>query len=140
MRSGAVPDKAFLDAVSDDLNIPLGLGELWTLLKNPPSRDIYDAAMRADKVLALSLDKCDEKKDDDVPADIRDIAERRFAARNDARADRRTDLIVTAENKFAAPANPKLTLDAFPKLPHNAARRHGTGKQRFGDAECLQNL
>ena len=74
-------DKAFLDAVSDDLNIPLGLGELWTLLKNPPSRDIYDAAMRADKVLALSLDKCDEKKDDDVPADIRDIAERRFAAR-----------------------------------------------------------
>ena len=37
--------------------------------------------MRADKVLALSLDKCDEKKDDDVPADIRDIAERRFAAR-----------------------------------------------------------
>ncbi|HIW04319.1 MAG TPA: cysteine--tRNA ligase [Firmicutes bacterium] len=74
-------DKAFLDAVSDDLNIPLGLGELWTLLKNPPSRDIYDAAMRADKVLALSIDKCDEKKDDDVPADIRDIAERRFAAR-----------------------------------------------------------
>lgn len=74
-------DKAFFDAVSDDLNIPLGLGELWTLLKNPPSRDIYDAAMRADKVLALSLDKCDEKKDDDVPADIRDIAERRFAAR-----------------------------------------------------------
>lgn len=74
-------DKAFLDAVSDDLNIPLGLGELWTLLKNPPSHDIYDAAMRADKVLALSLDKCDEKKDDDVPADIRDIAERRFAAR-----------------------------------------------------------
>lgn len=74
-------DKAFLDAVSDDLNIPLGLGELWTLLKNPPSRDIYDAAMRADKVLALSLDKCDEKKDDDVPERIRDIAERRFAAR-----------------------------------------------------------
>lgn len=55
-------DKSFADAVSDDLNIPLGLGELWTLLKNPPSRDIYDAAMRADKVLGLSLDKCTEKK------------------------------------------------------------------------------
>ena len=62
-------DKAFFDAVSDDLNIPLGLGELWTLLKNPPSRDIYDAAMRADKVLALSLDKCDEKKDDEKKSD-----------------------------------------------------------------------
>ena len=74
-------DKAFADAVSDDLNIPLGLGELWTLLKNPPSRDIYEAAMRADKVLGLSLDKCTEKKEDDVPDDIREIAETRFAAR-----------------------------------------------------------
>ena len=67
-------------------------------------------------------------------------AVRRFAARNNARADRRTDLIVTAENKFAAPANPKLTLNAFLKFSNNAARRHGTGKQRFGDAERLQNL
>lgn len=74
-------DKAFADAVSDDLNIPLGLGELWTLLKNPPSRDIYEAAMRADKVLGLSLDKCTEKKEDDVPDEIRQIAETRFAAR-----------------------------------------------------------
>ncbi len=74
-------DKAFADAVSDDLNIPLGLGELWTLLKNPPSRDIYEAAMRADKVLGLSLDKCTEKKEDDVPDEIRQVAETRFAAR-----------------------------------------------------------
>ena len=74
-------EKAFAEAVSDDLNIPLGLGELWTLLKNPPSRDIYDAAMRADKVLGLSLDKCTEKKEEDIPADVKEIAEKRFAAR-----------------------------------------------------------
>ena len=37
--------------------------------------------MRADKVLGLSLDKCTEKKEDDVPDEIRQIAETRFAAR-----------------------------------------------------------
>ena len=74
-------DKAFADAVSDDLNIPLGMGELWTLLKNPPSKDIYEAALRADKVLGLSLDKCTEEAKDDVPADVKAIAEKRWAAR-----------------------------------------------------------
>ena len=74
-------DKEFFDAVSDDLNIPLGMGALWTLLKNPPSRDIYEAAMRADKVLGLSLDKCTEEKKEDVPADVRAIADERWTAR-----------------------------------------------------------
>ncbi len=74
-------DKEFADAVSDDLNIPLGMGALWTLLKNPPSRDIYEAAMRADKVLGLSLDKCTEEKKEDVPADVRAIADERWTAR-----------------------------------------------------------
>lgn len=74
-------DKEFADAVSDDLNIPLGMGALWTLLKNPPSRDIYEAAMRADKVLGLSLDKCTDEKKEDVPADVRAIADERWTAR-----------------------------------------------------------
>lgn len=74
-------DKEFADAVSDDLNIPLGMGALWTLLKNPPSRDIYEAAMRADKVLGLSLDKCTEEKKEDVPADVKAIADERWTAR-----------------------------------------------------------
>lgn len=74
-------DKEFFDAVSDDLNIPLGMGALWTLLKNPPSRDIYEAAMRANKVLGLSLDKCTEEKKEDVPADVRAIADERWTAR-----------------------------------------------------------
>ncbi len=73
--------KEFADAVNDDLNIPLGMGALWTLLKNPPSKDIYAAALEADKVLGLSLDKCLEEKKDDVPEDIRELAEKRFAAR-----------------------------------------------------------
>lgn len=74
-------EKAFADAVSDDLNIPLGMGELWTLLKNPPSRGIYEAALRADKVLGLSLDKCTEESKDEIPEDVRALADKRWAAR-----------------------------------------------------------
>ncbi len=73
--------KEFSDAVNDDLNVPLGMGALWTLLRNPPSRDIYDAAMWADSVLGLSLDKCTEEVRTEAPAQIREIAEKRWAAR-----------------------------------------------------------
>lgn len=73
--------KDFSEAVNDDLNVPLGMGELWTLLRNPPSRDIYEAALWADGVLGLSLDKCTEEVHEDIPADIKDIAEERRAAR-----------------------------------------------------------
>ena len=40
----------FRQAVDDDLNIPLALGVLWTLLKNPPAKDIYETALAFDKV------------------------------------------------------------------------------------------
>ena len=37
--------------------------------------------MRADAVLGLSLDKCDEEKTEDVPDNVRELAEKRRAAR-----------------------------------------------------------
>lgn len=74
--------KEFADAVNDDLNLPLGMGALWTLVKNnPPSRGIYDAAMWADGVLGLSLDRCTDEVKTDIPDDVKAIAEERFAAR-----------------------------------------------------------
>ncbi|MCI8435584.1 MAG: cysteine--tRNA ligase [Clostridia bacterium] len=74
----------FRQAVDDDLNIPLALGVLWTLLKNPPAKDIYETALAFDKVLGLSLDKAQAApapQIDDIPDEIRAIAEERFAAR-----------------------------------------------------------
>lgn len=50
--------KEFAEAVSDDLNVPLGLGILWKVLKNAEkSRDIYEFALYADKVLGLSIEE-----------------------------------------------------------------------------------
>lgn len=47
----------FIDAINDDINVPLALGVVWTMLKEKPSKDIYALALDFDKVLGLSLDK-----------------------------------------------------------------------------------
>ncbi len=74
---------AVVDAVCDDLNFPLALGEMWTMAKLPACREIYDAAVELDKILGLELYKPlpAEKTDDVIPADVKAIAEKRFAAR-----------------------------------------------------------
>ena len=83
----------FEEAINDDLNIPLAIGVLWTMLKQPKSKDIYKLALLFDKVFALDFDKVKEEAKPalDVPADIRELAEARFAARkakNWAESDR----------------------------------------------------
>ncbi len=86
----------FYDAINDDLNIPLALGVLWTMLKNEPARDLYTAALEFDKVLGLSLDAAApvQEHSDDVPEEIRKIAEERLTARKNkdwATSDRLRD-------------------------------------------------
>ena len=76
--------KRFEDAINDDLNVPLAIGVLWTMLKLPKSRDIYDLALKFDKVFALDFDKAKEEKVEiDVPADVVALAEQRLVARKE---------------------------------------------------------
>lgn len=74
---------AFQNAIDDDINVPMALGVLWTMVKQPYSRDIYELALDFDKVFGLSLDKAkpEEKPEIEVPDDIRAIADERFEAR-----------------------------------------------------------
>ena len=71
--------------IQDDLNIPQALGVLWTLLKEPASKDVYDLALEFDKVFGLSLDKIVEVKEEksDIPADIINKAEEMQSARKE---------------------------------------------------------
>ena len=76
----------FLEAINDDINIPLAMGVLWTMVKEKPSKDIFALALEFDKVLGLNLKdaKEEEKKEEtaiDVPDDIKAIAEERWEAR-----------------------------------------------------------
>lgn len=88
----------FQAAIDDDINIPLALGIVWTMLKEHPSKDIYSLAMEFDKVLGLSLDKAApaEKEKIDIPDEIRKLADLRLEARkakNWAESDRLRDIL-----------------------------------------------
>lgn len=72
----------FESAINDDLNLPYALGILWTMLKElPKSKQVYNLVLQMDKVFGLSLDK--EIKDDiqEIPEQIKQIAEQRFVAK-----------------------------------------------------------
>lgn len=71
-----------LDAVYDDLNFPLALGEMWTMAKLTPCREIYNTAKELDALLGLDLHLPLSKTDnDDIPEEVLKIAEARLTAR-----------------------------------------------------------
>ena len=70
----------FLNAINDNLNTPLALGILFSMLKNEPkSNDIYNLALDFDGVFGLRLDKV--KETEEIPQDIKDLAEKRWEAK-----------------------------------------------------------
>jgi len=75
----------FDEAVNDDINVPLALGVLWTLLKEPKSNDVYKLVLEMDQVLGLSLDKAqlapvvEEKVD--APDEVVALCEQRLQAK-----------------------------------------------------------
>ena len=74
--------KEFTDYVTDDLNIPGALGTLWTMLKEAPSNAVYQAALKMDEVFGLQLAQIvPQVKEIEVPADVKELAERRYAAK-----------------------------------------------------------
>ena len=93
-------EQKFLEAINDDLNTPLAIGVLWTMVKNEPkSKDVYNVAMQFDKALGLNLEVNEEefaKKEKAIPQNVKDLAEQRLLARqakNWAESDRLRDKI-----------------------------------------------
>lgn len=76
-------DELFTEAINDDINIPLGLGVLWNMLKEKPSQAIYDLAMKFDKVLGLALDTESAPAKVEAPEEVIKLAELRLKARKD---------------------------------------------------------
>ena len=71
-----------MDAINDDINIPLALGILFSMVKETKSQDIYKLALEFDKVLGLDLDKLPPPKNQtDIPQDILDLVEKRTEAK-----------------------------------------------------------
>ncbi|MCL1900963.1 MAG: cysteine--tRNA ligase [Firmicutes bacterium] len=75
----------FTNAVNDDLNIPKALGILWTMVKLDRAREIYDIALKMDKIFGLSLEKAESKKlsnqKEEIPNEILKLAAERLEAK-----------------------------------------------------------
>lgn len=75
----------FDEAINDDLNVPLALGVLWSLLKEKKSKKVFELALKMDEVLGLDLKnaKVETEVFDDIPAEIKELAEKRVAAKKE---------------------------------------------------------
>jgi len=69
----------FKAALFDDLNTPKAIAVLWRMVKEPASKLIYETALKMDKVLSLNLDQ--ETAADKIPGIIKELAEKRLAAK-----------------------------------------------------------
>lgn len=74
----------FIKAINDDINIPLALGVLFTMVKEAKSKDIYALALDFDRVFGLSLDAIalPTQQKLSIPAEIAELVTKR----NDAKA------------------------------------------------------
>ena len=75
--------KQFRDEITDDLNTPKAIAVLWSALKLPASRDIYDLIIRMDTTLSLGLADAVNQylTPTDIPQDILSLAEQRLTAK-----------------------------------------------------------
>ena len=84
-------DKAILDdyyvkyksSILNDLNVPMAMGHLWTMLKLPYSNDLYNLAIEMDNVFGLSLEMPYVEPEQEMPAEIVQLAEDRVRAKAD---------------------------------------------------------
>ena len=74
----------FLNAVNDNLNTPLALGVLFSMLRSEPkSKQIYDLAIDFDRVFGLKLDEEIKSESQSIPDEIKDLAGKRWQAKQD---------------------------------------------------------
>jgi cysteinyl-tRNA synthetase len=74
----------FVEALSDDINVPQALAVMWEMLKsNIPSTDKYDLAMNFDEVLGLDLGK--ERKVKEISKEIQELLKKREELREEGK-------------------------------------------------------
>lgn len=71
----------FIAAIANDLNTPLAIGIIWTMLKENPSIDIYNLILDFDKSLGLKLDEKLNENTIDIPEEIINLANERSEAK-----------------------------------------------------------
>lgn len=75
----------FLDAVNDNLNLPLALSVLWDMAKiKERSKKVYDLLIKCDLALGLDLENAEKHLAEDteeISAEIKELADKRWNAK-----------------------------------------------------------
>ena len=72
----------FLEAINDDLNIPVAMSVIWDVIKNSSkSKKLAALLLDFDKVLGIDIEKIEEKKEIELPDEIKKLVENRRKAR-----------------------------------------------------------
>ena len=87
----------FLNAINDDLNIPVAMSIVWDIIKNQKkSKDYANLLLEFDKVLGFNLDSY-QKQQIEIPEEIQKLVEERNAARSNKNweeSDRLRDILI----------------------------------------------
>ncbi len=87
----------FLEAINDDLNMPVAMSVVWDVIKNPKkSKKLQNLLLKFDEVLGLNL-KDYQKQEDVLPEEINNLVNLRNEARsskNWTESDRIRDLLI----------------------------------------------
>ena len=90
-------EEKFLDAINDDLNMPVAMSVVWDIIKNPKkSKKFQKLLLKFDEVLGLNL-KDYKKQENVLPEKIKNLIEQRTEARNAKNwdeSDRIRDLLI----------------------------------------------
>ena len=87
----------FLEAINDDLNMPVAMSVVWDVVKNSKkSKDLQNLLLKFDEVLGLDL-KNYQKQENVLPEEIVSLVKERNEARinkNWAESDRIRDILI----------------------------------------------
>lgn len=90
-------EQRFLDAINDDLNMPVAMSVVWDVVKNPnKSQKLKNLLLRFDEVLGLDL-KNYKKEENVLPEEVLELVNARNEARtnkNWAESDRIRDILI----------------------------------------------
>ena len=90
-------EERFLEAINDDLNMPVAMSVVWDIIKNPvKSKKLQNLLLKFDEVLGLDL-KNYQKQENVLPEEIVSLVNERNEARSNknwAESDRIRDILI----------------------------------------------
>ena len=72
----------FLEAINDDLNMPVAMSIVWDIVKNPvKSKKLAELLLEFDRVLGIKIEEPIKRETEDIPGEILNLVEQRKIAK-----------------------------------------------------------